>query len=427
LVVDTIQTLVAAARKKTMCRKVTPLFACAVIAAFSGEAVMAQVEVPDPVSRMPESVRKSIESVVVIAGQSPTKQEITGTYEKDTPGLIGGMDEGAKVGTISKEIGPVPVNYRIPIFSDVATIFGGLSGAAKEQLQDLRDEMTDDLAQTGSHPLTNDGMALDVFWSLQDLPNLESKLYAATTPIAEDTDAILYVAINGVEIDVQGKDAIITTEAGLTLHRLSDGRDVYNTVIRYQDRDELENWTRDDKALWRIYANYARHYLGRELSADTFKTIDIEHELLPVATDDTKQARRNKRQLVTESLTPTLAWELELAEDSAQSSWAGSVDESNIYYDLEIFDARQLVYAEEKLADPYHMLAYELEPCLTYSWSVRPSYHIDGDVKYGEWMRYESGDEVDPEFGKGIVGRKASDAPAYVQDFAELKIECSRR
>jgi hypothetical protein len=42
-------------------------------------------------------------------------------------------------------------------------------------------------------------------------------------------------------------------------------------------------------------------------------------------------------------------------------------------------------------------------------------------------MRYESGDEVDPEFGKGIVGRKASDAPAYVQDFAELKIECSRR
>ena len=54
---------------------------------------MAQVEVPDPVSRMPESVRKSIESVVVIAGQSPTKQEITGTYEKDTPGLIGGMDE----------------------------------------------------------------------------------------------------------------------------------------------------------------------------------------------------------------------------------------------------------------------------------------------------------------------------------------------
>lgn len=410
-----------------MCRKSLLLLVSAVVAAFAGEAVLGQLNEPDPNARMPESVRNSIESVVVIAGQVPTKQEITGTYDKDTPGLIGGMDEGARVGTISKEIGPVPVNYRIPIFSDVAMIFGGLSGAAKEQLQELRDEMTEDLAQTGNHPLTNDGMALDVFWSLQDLPNLESKLYAATTPIAEDTDAILYVAINGVQIEVQGKDAIITTEAGSTLRRLSDGRDVYSTVVRYQDRDELENWTKDDKALWRTYANYARHYLGRELSADAFKTIELEHELLPAESDSTKKARKNKRQLVTESLTPTLAWELELPGGGAHSSWTGTVDESGIYYDLEIFDMRQLVYAEEQLADPYHTLAYELEPCQTYRWSVRPSYHVDGDIKYGEWMRYEAADEIDPEFGKGIVGRKASDSPAYTQDFAELRIECGRR
>ena len=407
-----------------MCHRSSLSLILLALATFPGESLSGQANEFDPLARMPESVRSSIESVVVIAGQSPTTQEVTGTYNEDTPGLIGGMDEGAKAGTISKEIGPVPINYRIPIISDITTIFGGLSGAAKEQLQELRDEMTENLAQTGNHPLTNDGMALDVFWSLQDLPHLESRLYAATTPIAEDTDAILYVAINGVKIDVQGKDAIITTEAGATLQRFSDNRVLYSTIVRYQDRDNLENWTKDNKALWRTYANYARHYLGRALSADAFKTIEMEHELLPAESESAQLARRNKRQLISETVMPTLAWSLELPEDGTNVAWAGTFNESGIYYDLEIFDARQLVYAEEKIADPSHTLAYEIEPCRTYRWSVRPAYHVDGAVWYGEWMRFDSGDEIDPEFGKGLVGRKASDAPAYTQDFAELKIEC---
>jgi hypothetical protein len=67
----------------------------------------------------------------------------------------------------------------------------------------------------------------------------------------------------------------------------------------------------------------------------------------------------------------------------------------------------------------------ELEPCKTYHWSVRPSYHVRDDIRFGEWMRFDS--DTDSPTRKGIVGRNASDAPAYIQDYALLEIKCGRR
>lgn len=382
---------------------------------------------PEIPPHMPESIRASISKVVVVAGQSPTPQEITGSYEQAQPGLVGGMDEGSRVGTISKDIGPVPVGFRIPVISNIGALFGGLSGAAKKKMQDFRDALTDELASGGSGPLKNDGVALDAFWALRDLPNLESQLYAATTPVPGDTDAVLYIGVNGVEIDVQGNDAVITTSAGATLRRLGDNRNLYETVIKYQDRDSLDNWTANDRALWRDYANYARHYLGRAVAADLFRRVDLEHTLGPEKSETVARVRRDERRFRTESVTPTLAWSLELEGGKNYGPWAESITESDVFYDVEIYDAHQLVYGEEQVPDPLHTVLFELEPCKTYYWSVRPSYRIDGTVKYGDWMRFESEPVEDSGVDKGLVGRQASSAPAYIQDFPELEIECRRR
>lgn len=381
---------------------------------------------PDPLAQMSDALRSSLEKVVVIAGQAPTTQEVSGTYEQEQAGLIGGMNDGARIGTVSKDIGGVPINFPIPILSNIGMVYGGLTGAAKEKIQDFRDAMADELAQTGKHPLTNEGVALDVFWSLQDLPGLDSRLFAPSTPIPEDADAILYVGIEGLQIDVQGGDAILTTYASASLRRHSDGSSLYETVIRYQDQDELDNWIENDKALWRAYANYARHYLGRELSADLFKRVQLEQRLEPVPSDDAKKDRKNKGHLATDTLTPTLAWALSMEGDTTHPAWVSTLDESQITYDFEIYDARQLVYAEEQVPDPEHALLMELPSCQLYYWSVRPVYHVDGRVYYGEWMK-SADPGPDPEFGKGIRGRQASVAPAYVQDFPQLRVNCRRR
>ena len=381
----------------------------------------------DPLAQMPDVLRESVAQLVIISGQGPSGQEVTGTYEQDQPGLVGGMNDGSRIGTISKDIGGVPVNFPIPVLSNIGMIYGGLTGAAREKIQAFRDAMADEIADTGRHPLTNDGIALDVFWSLDDLPRLDTKLIAPTTKIPAETDAVLYVGIDGLQIDVQGGEAILTTWASASLRRFDDSRVLYETTIRYEDRDELDRWIADDKALWRAYANYARHYLGRELAADLFKRVRLDHALVPVATASARPDRKDKELLVAQSLLPTLAWELKLADELTHPAWVSTVDESHIFYDIEIYDARQLVYAEERLPDPGHTLLMELEPCMEYRWSVRPSYHFGTDVYYGEWMQRADGEDPEPEFGKGLRGLQASAAPAYTQHFARLKTDCRRR
>jgi len=149
--------------------------------------------------------------------------------------------------------------------------------------------------------------------------------------------------------------------------------------------------------------------------------------LRPTETDTAERARKDKRKFSSRSLTPTLAWELTLDGGDSYGSWTDTIDESDIFYDVEIFDNRRLVYSEEQVPDPRHTVAFELDPCQTYRWSVRPAYHVDGAIKFGEWMRFSPVSETENEAEKGIFGKQASAAPAYIQDFALLEIECRRR
>ena len=381
-------------------------------------------------SQISETLRYAVTKVVVIAGQSPPSQDVSGSYKKATAGLVGGMDAGSRMGTITREIGGVPVY--IPIIFGLTipgAILGGLVGVTQGEIQEFRDRLTKEIARSDNPTLQSDGLALDVFWGIRRLPSVESHLFGPNVQIPSDTDSVLYVSLDGLSIDVQGKEAIITTSATATLRRLNDGVNVYVTEIKYQDRDTLSNWTRNENALWRDYANFARFYLGRELSADVFDRVVVSHELRPAETDTVKRARKDKRKFSSRSQTPTLAWELELDGTDSHNAWTKTIDEADIFYDVEIFDNRQLVYFEEQVPNPSHTVNYKLEACQTYRWSVRPVYHVDGAIKFGEWMKLGADRDSNSGHGmkKGIFGRQASAAPAYIQDFPLLEIKCGRR
>ncbi len=376
---------------------------------------------PETLTHMSEALRTSVRKIVVIGSPSPTEKEITGSYEKTTPGVLGGISQGSRAGSPSTQIGSVNVTFPIPILTLPGAIVGGISGKAKRDMQKFRDELTDDLATATDQPLTNEKLASAVYWSLQSVPGLDLNLFASTTPIPGDTDAVMYVSVKNVTIDVESKNAILTATAEITLRRPNDEEDIYHGLIQYQDRDTLANWTKNENALWRDYAQFAKHYLGREISAEVFDRIDLNHELRPIESQTVELARKNDWQGTSRSATPTLAWELKLLGGDSYGPWAETIDESNIYYDVEIYDAHRLVYAQEQIPDPVHTLVTEIDGCKTYRWSVRPSYHIGSDVRFGEWMRST------PKTITGIIGRNASEAPAYIQDFAQLKIDCRRR
>ena len=391
---------------------------------FAALLLTTMVNAQEKPAHMPESLRSSITNVVVVGGASPIDQEITGSYEKATPGLAGGIGAGAAAGTPSAQVGPVSVNFPFPILTLPGAIVGGISGKAQRDIQDFRDAMTDDLAKANNKTLINDGVALDVYRGLQQLPDLETRLFAASTPLPEDAEAVLYVSIKDVTIDVQKNDAILTAAASLSLESAGSGTKLYTSTVRYQDRASLEDWTKNENALWHDFANYARHFLGREITADAFARIELKHELRPIESDDIDLKRKNVWQGSTKSPTPTLAWEMQLLGDDLYGSWTDAIGPANIYYDVEIYDKHRMVYEMKQIADTRHTLVYELEACQSYRWSVRPTYHIGDDIRIGEWMQYAV--TPDPEFGKGIIGRDAAVAPAYIQNFAALEIECRR-
>ena len=370
---------------------------------------------------MAEDYRRAVKKIVVLPGGSPASGAVTGSYQKETDGLIDGIDKGREFGVFRKDIGGIPIGFPIPILTVPGMIFGGLSGSIKRQIQDFRDALTDDLAASAESPLSNDALATDVFWRLRDVSGLSPKVFALTTPIPEGTDAILYVSFSDSSIEVDGKVAIITFTATATLRRLSDGQYLYENQVYYQDTDTLSNWTENENAAWRDYANYARHYVGREIVAELFERVAVQQVLLPEETETVSRLKKDRWRGVTRSRTPTLAWELSLEDKGQQVSWAKTIEETDISYDVEIYDMHQLVYSAKKVEGQQHRVDVELEDCKTYRWSVRPSYLVDGAERYGEWMR------SNPDAANGNAGTAAAEAAAYIYDFASLEIKCGRR
>jgi len=377
------------------------------------------VQLPDRL--MDEEHRGAVKKVVVLPGTSPPSDGVTGSYQKQTDGLFGGIDKGREIGTIRKDIGGIPISFPIRVLTVPGMILGGLSGTVKRQIQDMRDAMTEELAKSTDSPLSNDALATDVFWRLRDVPGLQPKVFALTTPIPEDTDAILYVSFSDSTINIDGDMATITFTATVTLRRLADGRHLYENQIHYQDTDSLKNWTANEKAAWHDYANYARHYIGREIVAELFERIEIKQTLLPQETDDVSRIKKLEWQSVTSSQSPTLAWSLDLSDAGKAQPWAASLGEEYIFYDIEVYDSHQLVYAANGIADPQHTVEVELQDCTTYRWSVRPAYHVNDMVRHGEWMRSSSTE------ANGNAGKEVSEASAYIYDFASLEVKCARR
>lgn len=381
-----------------------------------GNPVLAQTA--QNVKQMSDELRDSISRIVILPVAGEGGEAITGTYGQETRGLAGGMAKGAEIGQFPVEVGQVPVVIPIPILREIGMLFGGVSGALERRTQELYDRMAEDLATEVEQPLSNIALATDVFWGLNDTQGVDPKLFAVTTPIPPDTDAVLYINIDEVTLNIQEKDAIVTTSATAVLQKQSDSTILYRTTASYSDRDELKNWASNDYVLWREYRQFARHYLARELTDELYARIRVGHRMKPVYGDGIKPDKMNPWHGQTKSVSPTLSWAYELT-DEAQVQY----DESAVSWTVELYDTRQPVYRVQRIQGTQFALDVPLEPCMTYYWSVRPAYTSDGKTRYGTWMRRETGVST----GNGNEGRAVSEAHAYIQDFASFEVDCRAR
>ena len=381
-------------------------------------AVLAAVfAVPASAQSMSEELRDSISRVVILPVDGESSEAVTGTYGRETLGLSGGISKGADMGTVSIEPGGIPIGLPIPFLREIGALAGGIFGATDRFRQDLRDRMADDLAGAIDQPLSNNALANDVYWGLRNVAEVEPKLFAPTTPIPADTDAILFVNIDEVILNAQEDEAIVTTAATAVLKRFSDGTTLYRKQVSYEDRDKLKNWAKDDFYLWDEYREFARYYIGRELTAELYDRVQVDHALAPLPSDNVKRDKEDAWLGKTRALMPTLVWESTLGEEAA------AADGAQILWDIEIYDAHRPVYGAKQVSGTSFELDVPLEACTTYRWTVRPTYHKDGGRKNGEWMRRLGATDQN----NGNAGRAISVAHAYIQDFAKLEVHCRAR
>lgn len=390
----------------------------------------AEVELPTTPPPMSTALRTSFEQLAIVPGPSPYVQGVEGTYDQDTLGFFGGVEAGTRAATVETEIGGAPIRFPIPVLMWPARLIGGIAGKTQREIQEFRDALTDELKSDRSQPLTNDNLALNVYQGIRKLPAFDARLFASDAPLPDETDAMLHVNIRALGIDVQGGEAIVTTIAEGAVIRNSDKKQLYRTIVYYTDRDTLRNWTASDNALWHSYANFARHYVGREIAAQVFELVPLDYEAQPLKSKTVKLTRKNAWHGTSKTLSPTLAWELTLPDGNGLGRDGTDVAVADLTYDLEIYNRERLVYREELLPDSQHTVTFGLEPCQSYRWTVRPAWRVGDAIHYGDWMRAaEPVDNPDPLFAGavGVNGRSASTVPGMLQDFAALDVKCGSK
>lgn len=374
--------------------------------------------VRDPDALMSEEIRAAVKRIVVLPGASLEDNTISGSYQEATldgggPISVGGPPQ------VVRDIYGIPVGLSFPIFS--ISSGGGGSGGVSRKEQEFRDALTKELVKAADSPLSSDALATDVFWRLREVPALEPKIFATNIPIPEDTDAILFVRFSDSMIDVQGEFAFLTMSAIATLTRKSDAAVLYEHMVHYRDRDTLENWTKNNNEAWYDFSAFSRHYLAREIAAELYERVNVQTELRPRQTATALPVKDDVWNTVSNSSTPTFAWDFNLTDDELQPEWAKDLDVTDVTYEFEIYDKHRIVYGARDLRESQYTIDMELEACKAYRWSVRPSFRVNGEQRYGEWMR------SDPDSANGNDGKAASFAPAYIYDFASLEIKCGNR
>ena len=110
-------------------------------------AVAAGIPAPISDDPMTEHVRATMSKVVLMPGESPTREDVEGDYDKETHRLWGGAVAGATASTTSVQAGPVPIYIPIPMLQIPGLIAGGIAGATQKEIQDFRDALTEDLVE----------------------------------------------------------------------------------------------------------------------------------------------------------------------------------------------------------------------------------------------------------------------------------------
>ena len=363
-----------------------------------------------------EDTRRAISAVHIMVDSTKPTLTVGGDYGAPTPSISEGAATGAAQG-VADSAGILSEDPRslilYPIIMPAAMIAGSIAGASaaafEKKLAAFRQDLADELVTSGDTPAPGVGLA-----------------QALTTMLPERTDIIvneaaaevtLQIAIAGISVDTADRDAVISTDAHITVTRIADAKTLYERTKRYAERNSLGAWSADDYALYRDYPDRARSFIAAEVTADLFERLHVRHVLRPTRSESFTGGWSGRFR----GGGSTLSWEYFLL---GGDTYTPSLDQKSIQFDLRILDGDRIVYEATNLDVDQHTVADPLPECTTLRWSVRPTFLIEDRRRAGAWMHYRS--NFDKIWNSEFDGPLA-ETPPYWQYFARLTSPCSSR
>ncbi len=331
---------------------------------------------------MSEALRARARSILLVADTTSPLLQLTGEYGQTVPTVGEGAGAGAAAGArvTGEMLGQDPRTLLfVPFVLPVAMVAGSIAGAAAAKVEQALAEFREDMAGDLAADSEGDWIVADLLADLET--HIEKDPHRRVA--SDKADVVVEIQVPGITIETRDAVASVATRGRATVRDVADRSVLYSVALEYVERDTLKDWTADDNAAWAGYADRARRYLGRELTAALFETVLLRHVLRPKETA-AYRGRWNGR-VATDK--PQLAWELFLL---GGDGYEGLGEVGPATWELRLYDDARLVYEVQGLTDPRHTVTETLDECATLSWSVRPVYQIAGERRVGEWMSYRS-------------------------------------
>jgi len=371
---------------------------------------------------MPETVRMSLSSINVVAEDDAPELYVGGDYGKETPTAGQGAATGAGAGLefTGQMIAEDPRSLILaPLVLPFAVVTGTVAGATaakiQQEVQEFRDRLTDDMAGNSDRMVPAAELA-------ETLRGYVGSVAGVNLVNDQDAAASLTIRFTDISVNVDGKDATVSTAVLATLRDNASGKVLYTRTFDYSDRDTLRKWAADDHALWDAYVDNAQRRIARDISENFFETIVTRHVLRPVRTASQAGSRAgNAWDSRLKDNSPTLSWELFLLGGDDYDEWR--LGERSPTFDLEIYDGESLVYQAHDIDGTTHDVDEALPACETLYWTVRPVYALDDRTRAGEWMYRASATERMTR----TPGVKFDSGPReFWQGFAKIRTRCRK-
>jgi len=153
-----------------------------------------------PHTHMEESVRDLIETVIVMPHTNDAEMGVFGTYGRETtPVSRAAMDASILPLYVAIDIVQRTPNVLVPpeIIIPYLVLPWALAGATyakiRQEIQEFRDDLADQLTKSASPPLANEAIAGDLYSQLRRVSGIDANVLAETTAVPLGTDVVLFV------------------------------------------------------------------------------------------------------------------------------------------------------------------------------------------------------------------------------------------